>query len=747
MPLTVEQLVYDLVETGVVPAAEIDAVRHAAPARSPESAAQDLARELVKRGKLTPLQASAAYAGKARQLVLGQYLVLDKIGAGGMGQVFKAAHKLMRRTVAIKVLPRTALASPEAVERFQREVEAAARLEHPNIVMAFDADEAAGLHFLVMQYIDGKDLATIVKEQGPLAVDAAIDYILQAARGLAYAHQHGVIHRDVKPANLLVDHEGTVKMLDLGLARLTAGSSDAGLTCAGQVLGTVDYMAPEQGADIHQADGRADIYALGCTLFTLLTGRPMYGGSTPVEKLLAHRTQPPPLLRSARPEVPEAVERIYLKMVAKRPEARYQTMDEVIGELGRLRGGAVIPPPLQQSIVATTQAWVPTAAPIGLPGTDRSAAGNASQAATVMMKGATTARVPVTDHLALKVGGTVFATIVAPILVAVALKYSDAMFSGPPGPPAATSQAPAAAAPGQQPPAVSSAPAAPAGNQAMASATPAATSMRANAAVNSVAPAQPPATPAPPKPSIRLFNGFGLAGLEQVVPTAPKGKPGTARPSGTEHVFRAIRGLLHVTGTAKAMLVTQQQFDNYRLTIEYKWGNKIANVEEDPFRDGGVIVHCQGMEPVHRGLWPVGLRCVIGEGHTGDLFSLSHPPTHFNVEAEGEKRSVMTRVGRRFNFFYQPGAPISNFSVGGIRAIGCEMAGGTAEGQRPKQKHELPLGEWNKLELVCAGNTLTVVLNGTTINRATELSFTKGHIALQSINAEWIIRSMMLQPL
>ena len=182
--------------------------------------AASLAKKLVQAGKLTKYQAANAAQGKAKNLVFGEYVVLDKIGAGGMGQVFKAEHRRMKRIVALKILPPLAVKSPDAVLRFQREVQAAARLEHPNIVAAFDAGEGNGVHFLVMQYVEGQDLFSLVKNHSRLPVASAIDYVTQAARGLAYAHDKGIIHRDIKPPNLLVDRDGTVKILDMGLARL-----------------------------------------------------------------------------------------------------------------------------------------------------------------------------------------------------------------------------------------------------------------------------------------------------------------------------------------------------------------------------------------------------------------------------------------------------------------------------------------------------------------------------------------------
>jgi tRNA A-37 threonylcarbamoyl transferase component Bud32 len=268
-----------------------------------------------------------------------------------MGLVLKAEHRRMERLVALKVLSPKVTKSPEALRRFQREVKAAARLEHPNIVTAHDADEANGTHFLVMQYIDGTDLSSLVKKSGPLPVDQALDCILQAARGLQYAHEHGVIHRDIKPANLLLDRQGTVKILDMGLARLdTAGDQQDQLTGTGQIMGTVDYMAPEQAMDTKHVDARADVYSLGVTLWYLLTGRPLYAGETAVEKLMAHQTKPIPSLRSGCPAASPKLEAVFAKTVAKKAVDRYQTMQTLIADLEPCRCGTRAAPAVQAAV-------------------------------------------------------------------------------------------------------------------------------------------------------------------------------------------------------------------------------------------------------------------------------------------------------------------------------------------------------------------------------------------------------------
>jgi serine/threonine protein kinase len=298
---------------------------------------QTLAQMLAARFALTSFQIAALSEGRGASLRVGNYDLLDRLGAGGMGTVFKARHRRMKRVVALKVLATNLSSNPVFVKRFQREVETIASLGHPNVVMAYDADEAEAGHFLVMEFVNGRDLAACIEREGAFSLSRAVNCILQAARGLAYAHSQDIIHRDIKPHNLLLDESGVVKVTDLGLARLNHGAdgpaTGADVTMAGGVIGTADYMPPEQAIDSTTIDHRADIYSLGCTLHYLLTGRPPYAGPTIVSILLKHRDAPIPQLSQERTDVPPRLDDLLRRMLAKDPQERIQRMAEVVAEL------------------------------------------------------------------------------------------------------------------------------------------------------------------------------------------------------------------------------------------------------------------------------------------------------------------------------------------------------------------------------------------------------------------------------
>ena len=280
--------------------------------------------------------------GKLKQFVpgtmFGSYQIEDILGRGGMGVVYKAKHRVMGRRVALKVVAEKPGVNDSLLQRFKREAKVVSRLNHPNIVAAYDADDVDGIPYLALEYVAGPDLSDLVKSDGPLPLATGIDYVIQAARGLSHAHQQGVVHRDVKPSNLLLDKtHGVVKVLDLGLACVEALLDEASrpteLTSTGAIFGTIDFMAPEQARDAKRADARADIYSLGCTLHFLVTGKMVYPSDNLLNKIRAHVSAPIPSLRNLLTAVPEKLDATFQRMIAKNPADRFASMDDVIAAL------------------------------------------------------------------------------------------------------------------------------------------------------------------------------------------------------------------------------------------------------------------------------------------------------------------------------------------------------------------------------------------------------------------------------
>jgi serine/threonine protein kinase len=311
---------------------------------------KNLAGELIRRDWLTPYQVNQIFQGRARDLLLESYVLMERLGEGGMGQVFKARNWKLNRLVALKIIRKERLNNREIVRRFQREVRASAQLNHPNVVHAFDCGECDERHFYVMEYVDGTDLAKLVRRNGPMPIEEACDCIRQAALGLQHAFERGLVHRDIKPHNLLLakssNGQAVIKILDMGLARLDSGdgSMDSGtMTREGAVLGSLDYIAPEQARNSHLADTRADLYSLGCTLYFLLTGQTLFTSGSPTEKLLKHQFQPPPSIHVLRPDVPASLATVLQRLLAKQPEHRYQTPAETAAALSAVLSGAAVP--------------------------------------------------------------------------------------------------------------------------------------------------------------------------------------------------------------------------------------------------------------------------------------------------------------------------------------------------------------------------------------------------------------------
>jgi eukaryotic-like serine/threonine-protein kinase len=330
-----------------------------------------LAQELIRRGWLTPYQVNQLFLGRGSELVLGQYVLLERLGEGGMGQVFKARQGSLHRIVALKIIRKEFLKNPRAIPRFLREIQAAAQLSHPNIVRALDAGELAGTYYFAMEYVNGIDLDRLVKQSGPLRVDQAVDFIAQAALGLQHAHEHGMVHRDIKPANLFVSRSpaaekppqgsglmarpgsgnapwGIIKLLDLGLARWHDLDGPNNLTQIGALMGTPDYIAPEQARNSRTCDVRADLYSLGCTFYFLLTGHVPFPKGSLTEKLYQHQFNEPVPVAEARCQklmedlpsggesraqkllaVPSEVAQAIRKLMAKKPEDRFQSGAEL----------------------------------------------------------------------------------------------------------------------------------------------------------------------------------------------------------------------------------------------------------------------------------------------------------------------------------------------------------------------------------------------------------------------------------
>jgi serine/threonine protein kinase len=312
---------------------------------------QAIAQRMIRDGLLTTFQAKQLLQGKWRRfLIAGKYKLLEILGVGGMGAVYLCEHIFMRRLVALKVLPIDKLqGDSSALERFYREARAAGQLKHENIVHSYDIDHEGDLHFLVMEFVEGSSLQEVVGKGGPMDVTRAAHYIRQAALGLQHAHEAGLVHRDIKPGNLLVDRTGTIKILDLGLARFFNVHKD-NLTekyDEGSVLGTADYLAPEQAIN-NQVDIRSDLYSLGATFYFLVTGRAPFQEGTITQKLIWHQTKVPQSIREKRPDVPAEINAIIEKLMSKAAADRYQTPAELAEALAPFTATPVPPPPEEE---------------------------------------------------------------------------------------------------------------------------------------------------------------------------------------------------------------------------------------------------------------------------------------------------------------------------------------------------------------------------------------------------------------
>jgi serine/threonine protein kinase len=345
-PTTTEELVDLVRRSGLVDPVRLDNVLKEASDSGAQVTPRQIANCLVGAGLVTQFQAEQFLLGKWRGFTIGKYKVLERIGFGGNGTVYLCEHMVVKRRVAVKVLPVAKAANPASLGRFYREARASGVLDHPNLVKAHDIDQENGLHFLVMEYVDGTNLQELVTRTGSLSITRAAHYVKQAAQGLQAAHEAGLVHRDIKPSNILLDRSGVVKVLDLGLARFFHDENDL-LTLKYDdqaVLGTADYVAPEQAMNSHSADIRADIYSLGCTFYFLLAGRPPFPGGKAAYKLMMHQTKMPTSIRELRPEVAPELAAVVETMLAKDPARRYRTPGEVVEVLAPWTATPIPPP-------------------------------------------------------------------------------------------------------------------------------------------------------------------------------------------------------------------------------------------------------------------------------------------------------------------------------------------------------------------------------------------------------------------
>ena len=338
--------------------------------RAAGSDPQELIRHLIDRGRITAYQLRRVVNGRASELFIGPYVVLDKLGEGGMGRVYRARHVRQDRQIALKVVREQILSKPTARGRYEREVQAALALKHPNIVAVSSAGSTDGQYYLEMEFVDGLDLTRIVQKFGPLQIAESCEYARQAALGLHHAHEQGFVHRDIKPSNILVSGErhrpgatepAFVKILDMGLVRsILDDDLEVGLTRDGTVVGTPDYMAPEQAKNSRIVDRRADLYSLGATIYFMLTAKPPFPDGTALDKIIRHVDQAPPLLSSLRDDVPEELVRIVDRLMAKSPAQRFATaadLAEALEPLAKL-GRKLAPKPVVPASDATPETLI-----------------------------------------------------------------------------------------------------------------------------------------------------------------------------------------------------------------------------------------------------------------------------------------------------------------------------------------------------------------------------------------------------
>ena len=341
-------LLGSLRHSGILPDAKIEEIRSRVLDGGLPIDSGELARILVKDQILTEYQARRLLSNRSGGLVIGRYVILEKLGAGSMGRVYKARHRMMDRTSAIKIIAPEISNNDRVVARFQREMRMVGKLDHVNVVRAFDADQDRGILYIAMEYVPGDSLGHRLRTKGPIAAAELVSFASQAARGLHHAHECGIVHRDVKPSNLLLGEGGTIKVLDLGLGVLLAADEQSSFATAdGVAVGTIDYMSPEQacGRDV---DPRSDLFSLGCTMYHLLTGRLPFPGNSPVERLGARIGGSPIPAKEVKPDLPSRLVEILDRLLANRPNERFQdaaSAADALDSLLKKRTAPAVPAP------------------------------------------------------------------------------------------------------------------------------------------------------------------------------------------------------------------------------------------------------------------------------------------------------------------------------------------------------------------------------------------------------------------
>ena len=360
-----------LEESGILPESVLQEIRLELVGNTRRLDPSVLARRLVEQGRLTEFQARRLLVGKGKSLLFGRYLLIDRLGIGAMGRVFKARHRLMDRLVALKVLLPFCATSKNSLPRFFREMKIVGMLDHPNVVRAFDADQHEASPYIVMEYLEGEDLEKVLRRRGIIPPDEVVDWMIQVAQGLSHAHDKGVVHRDIKPTNLFLDNSGVVKVLDLGLGAFVGMSNEAVSghdTDEGFVVGTADYMSPEQ-LNGQEVDSRTDLFSLGCAMYRLLTGKFAFPGMTKMDRLVKRIHDRHVPITEVRGDLPVPLVTVIDRLLSPRPEDRFSTAAEVAEELEILLPVADRRKRLTRSVAGSPQLRFPSSSSVAEPET------------------------------------------------------------------------------------------------------------------------------------------------------------------------------------------------------------------------------------------------------------------------------------------------------------------------------------------------------------------------------------------